>query len=51
MMTAYMETQAVIKALQEGAYDYLRKPFEIADLNAVLNRAFEKVELETGNDL
>ncbi len=46
MMTAYAAIDTAIKALQEGAYDYLRKPFDINDLLATLDRCFEKIRLK-----
>jgi PAS domain S-box-containing protein len=46
MMTAYAAIDTAISALQEGAYDYLRKPFEADDLLATLDRCFEKIRLE-----
>lgn len=46
MMTAYAAVDTAIRALQEGAYDYLRKPLEAEDLLATLDRCFEKIRLE-----
>jgi PAS domain S-box-containing protein len=46
MMTAYASIENTIEALQEGAYDYLRKPMEMRDLFATLDRCFEKLRLE-----
>ncbi|MBN1833314.1 MAG: response regulator [Deltaproteobacteria bacterium] len=46
VMTAYTEADTAIEALQEGAYDYLRKPFNPHDLLATLERCFEKLKLE-----
>ena len=46
MMTAYADTDTAIRALQEGAYDYLRKPLAPDELFATLNRAFEKIQLK-----
>ncbi|BBO81866.1 hypothetical protein DSCO28_24320 [Desulfosarcina ovata subsp. sediminis] len=46
MMTAYADTDTAIRALQEGAYDYLKKPLAPDELFATLNRAFEKIQLE-----
>ncbi len=49
MMTAYAAVETAIKALHEGAYYYLRKPFEIDELLATLDRCFEKIRLENEN--
>ncbi len=46
MMTAFASTDTAIQALQEGAYDYLRKPIHRSDLLATLRRCFERLELE-----
>ena len=46
MMTAYAAIDTAVRALQEGAYDYLRKPLEAEDLLATLDRCFEKIRLE-----
>lgn len=46
VMTAYSEADSAIAALQEGAYDYLRKPLNPHDLLATLERCFEKIKLE-----
>jgi PAS domain S-box-containing protein len=45
MMTAYSSIQTAIEALQEGAYDYLRKPFYSEHLMATLRRCFERIAL------
>ncbi|MCI0525838.1 MAG: PAS domain S-box protein, partial [Nitrospira sp.] len=46
MVTAYATMETAIQALQEGAYDYLRKPLNGLDLLATLDRCFEKLRLE-----
>ncbi len=44
-MTAYADVETSIKALQSGAYDYLRKPLYPQELSAALDRCFEKIDL------
>lgn len=39
LMTAYAEVQSAVRAMREGAYDYLEKPFDTARLNSVLENA------------
>jgi DNA-binding NtrC family response regulator len=39
LMTAYASVETAIQAMRMGAYDYLAKPFEPADLRAVVLRA------------
>ena len=46
MMTAFADVNTAIAALNKGAYDYLRKPFDPLYLLSVLNRCFEKRHLE-----
>jgi signal transduction histidine kinase len=46
MMTAHVETETVIKALRTGAYDYIDKGSSPAEFVAVLDRAFEKRQLQ-----
>ena len=46
IMTAYATAETAIEALQEGAYDYLRKPLNPMDLLAKLDRCFERLRLE-----
>ncbi len=45
MMTAYASVPSATQALQEGAYDYLCKPFMKQDLISALDRGFERVRL------
>ena len=41
VMTAFGGSSSAIKAMENGAYDYVTKPFEIEDLLATLRRVFE----------
>jgi PAS domain S-box-containing protein len=45
VMTAYADTTSAIRALQNGAYDYLRKPVPAPELLATLERCFGHVDL------
>ena len=38
MMTAYADVDSAVRALREGAYDYLAKPFRFAQVEAILRR-------------
>ncbi len=49
IMTAYATTDSAIEAFHHGAYDYMRKPIEVHDLIASLNRYYEKIRLEEEN--
>ncbi len=39
LMTGYATTEAAIQALKRGAYDFIQKPFKLAELEASMNRA------------
>jgi two-component system response regulator AtoC len=45
VMTAFGGSTTAIKAMEQGAYDYVTKPFEIEDLLATLKRVFEHAEM------
>jgi PAS domain S-box-containing protein len=45
LMTAYASVDTAVQAIQEGAYDYLCKPFFTEDLLATLQRCFERSKL------
>jgi len=49
MLTAYGTVQEAIKALKRGAYDFLTKPYKLAELQAVLEKAMEKQSLQRGH--
>jgi signal transduction histidine kinase len=46
LMTADLDTQTAITALRRGAYDYFDKSRDPTSLFAVLERCFDKVELQ-----
>jgi DNA-binding NtrC family response regulator len=45
MLTAHGSMETAIQAMKQGAYDYLTKPFQLADLEIHIHKAFEKVQL------
>src|SRR5262252_4709254 len=45
MMSAYHMVDRAVEAMKLGAYDYLIKPFHLADLTATLKRASEMLSL------
>ena len=45
LITAYAEVRSAVQAMKLGAYDYLPKPFEAAELEAVLDKAFQILEM------
>jgi PAS domain S-box-containing protein len=46
MMTGHAALDTAIHALQQGAYNYLRKPIDGLDLLSTLERCFEKILLQ-----
>ena len=50
MMTAYASVDTAIEALQQGAYDYLCKPFVSEQLLAALERCFDRLNLARERD-
>ena len=50
MMTAYASVETAVATLQEGAYDYLRKPFYTQDLMATIERCLERRSLMQERD-
>ncbi|WP_119422855.1 ATP-binding response regulator [Desertibaculum subflavum] len=48
MMTAHVDTRSAVQALRRGAYDYIDKACDPGELLAVLERAFEKHEFQSG---
>jgi len=49
IMTAYGSVDTAVKAIKEGAYDYLTKPINIDQLELLLARALKSRELEAEN--
>jgi len=42
IMTAYSTSETTTEAMRSGAYDYLRKPFKLHELKAILRRVEEE---------
>jgi DNA-binding NtrC family response regulator len=51
ILTANATVQTAVDAMKLGAYDYLMKPFKIAELLPVIEKAFEKKSLRAENVL
>ncbi len=49
MITAYASADTAIKAMKEGAYDYITKPFKIEEIKLIIQNALEKKHLEKEN--
>lgn len=45
IITGYASLDVAIDALKQGAYDFVQKPFKLAEIEAVLDRALEHARL------
>ena len=50
MVTGYATIKSAVEAIQKGAYDYLPKPFTPDEVRVIIERAAEKIRLESEND-
>lgn len=51
MITAYASTDTAIKAMKEGAYDYITKPFKVDEIKLIIKNALEKKNLQKENTI
>ena len=51
MITAYASADTAIKAMKEGAYDYITKPFKVEEIKLIIKNALEKKTLQKENIL
>ncbi len=51
MITAYASADTAIKAMKEGAYDYITKPFKVDEIKLIIKNALEKKVLQKENVL
>ena len=49
MVTGYASIDSAVRAVREGAYDYLAKPFALGQLEVVLRRIVDRMALEQEN--
>jgi putative PEP-CTERM system response regulator len=49
VMSGEAEMKAVLKAVDSGAYDFFRKPFDFTELKLIMRRALEKQTMEREN--
>ena len=50
LLTAYSTVENAVSAMSGGAYDFVTKPFDNAELTALIRKAFEKFELLSENE-
>ncbi len=46
IMTAYGDIQTAVKAIKEGAYDYINKPFDLAEIDIIIERVIKNLKLQ-----
>jgi len=51
MVTGYAQIENAVKAMKEGAYDFLSKPYELNEILVVIEKALEKSELRQDRDI
>ncbi len=51
VLTAHGSVATAVEAMKLGAYDYLMKPFKIAELAPLIEKAYEKKKLQSENIL
>lgn len=49
IITGHGSLETAIEAIREGAYDYIRKPFKLQEMEIVFNNAVEKIDLVREN--
>jgi len=49
VVTGYATVQSAVQAMQNGAYDYVTKPFSMEELRLLLERAAKHLKLKTEN--
>lgn len=51
IITGHVSTESAVEALRKGAYDYIRKPYEPAELLATVKNALNQQRLKRDNKL
>jgi two-component system response regulator PilR (NtrC family) len=51
MITAYASHDTAVRAMKEGAYDYITKPFKIDEIKLIIKNALERKNLQKENSL
>jgi DNA-binding NtrC family response regulator len=50
MITGYATLDSAVKAMKEGAFNYIAKPFKLDEVRSVVREAFEKIRLKQENE-
>ena len=51
MITGFATLDSAIEALKLGAFDYIRKPFKLAELDVTIRNAIDKIHLIKSNEM
>lgn len=51
MITGFATLDSAIEALKLGAFDYIRKPFKLAELDVTIRNAIDKIHLIKSNNM
>lgn len=47
MMTAYGDTKSTVRAIKLGAVDYINKPFDLEEIQLLVNKTFQHLNLQS----
>lgn len=51
IITGYATVESAVKAIKEGAFDYLAKPFSVEQLSVTIGRALKQLDLQEENQI
>lgn len=46
IMTAYGDIQTAVRAIKEGAFDYINKPFDLQEIDIIIERVIKNLKLQ-----
>jgi len=46
VMTAYSDITSAVSAIKKGAFDYINKPFDLEEIEIILERAYQKYKIK-----